>query len=216
MAKAKTQQLPEDKIKEAYMAHVLEHGTRPASIFKFVKALKIKEETFYDSFNSFENIDKQIWLDMFLETTNRVQSDEVWDEYSVREKLLAFFYTWVEVLKTQRSFILQTTNKVQRADLKPAQLVYVREAFKEFIAELMLEAKETEEVKTRPYISDKYDDAIWVQFLFVLNFWIKDDSRGFEKTDAAIEKSVNLAFDLMGRGPLDAMLDFGKFLFQNR
>ena len=140
----------------------------------------------------------------------------MFDEYSVREKLLAFFYTWIEVLKTQRSFILETTPKVQKPDLKPANLSYVRDAFKEFITELMLEAKETEEVKTRPYISDKYEDAIWVQFLFVLNFWIKDDSRGFEKTDAAIEKSVNLAFDLMGRGPLDTMLDFGKFLFQNR
>jgi hypothetical protein len=33
---------------------------------------------------------------------------------------------------------------------------------------------------------------------------------------AAIEKSVNLAMDLMGKSPLDAALDFGKFLFQNK
>lgn len=216
MAKAKTQISPEEKIKKAYAEHVLENGSKPASIFKFVKELKIKEEDFYDAFNSFENIDKQIWLDMFQETVNRLNADEVFVEYSVREKLLAFFYTWIEVLKTQRSFILETTPKVQKPDLKPAQLTYVRDAFKEFVTDLMLEAKETEEVKTRPYISDKYEDAIWVQFLFIINFWIKDDSRGFEKTDAAIEKSVNLAFDLMGRGPLDAMVDFGKFLFQNR
>lgn len=216
MAKTKKALSPEEKIKHAYKEYVLENGTRPASIFKFVRELKIKEEDFYDSFNSFENIDKQIWLDLFTETVSRIQADEVFEEYSVREKLLAFFYTWIEVLKSDRSFILQTTPKVQKPDLKPANLGHVREAFKEFITELMLEAKETEEVKTRPYISDKYEDAIWIQFLFVLNFWIKDDSRGFEKTDAAIEKSVNLAFDLMGRGPLDAMVDFGKFLFQNR
>jgi len=216
MAKAKTQVSPEEKIIKAYVEHVLEHGTRPASIFKFVKELKIKEEVFYESFNSFENIDKQIWLDLFQETINRLHTDEVFEEYSVREKLLAFFYTWIEVLKSQRSFILETTPKAQKPDLKPANLTYVRDAFKEFINDLMLEAKETEEVKTRPYISDRYEDAIWVQFLFLINFWIKDDSRGFEKTDAAIEKSVNLAFDLMGRGPLDTMVDFGKFLFQNR
>ncbi len=216
MAKAKTQVSPEEKIKKAYVEHVLEHGTRPASIFKFVKELKIKEEVFYESFNSFENIDKQIWLDLFQETINRLHTDEVFEEYSVREKLLAFFYTWIEVLKSQRSFILETTPKAQKPDLKPANLNYVRDAYKEYINDFMLEEKETEEVKTRPYISDRYEDAIWVQFLFLINFWIKDDSRGFEKTDAAIEKSVNLAFDLMGRGPLDTMVDFGKFLFQNR
>jgi hypothetical protein len=43
-----------------------------------------------------------------------------------------------------------------------------------------------------------------------------DTSNAFEKTDAAIEKSVNLAMDLMGKSPLDAALDFGKFLFQNK
>jgi len=55
-----------------------------------------------------------------------------------------------------------------------------------------------------------------LQLLFVIGFWIKDDSIAFEKTDAAIEKAVNLSFDLMGKGPLDAMLDFGKFLYQNK
>jgi hypothetical protein len=52
--------------------------------------------------------------------------------------------------------------------------------------------------------------------LFVTDFWLKDKSPGFEKTDEAIERSLNLAFDLMGKSPLDSMLEFGKFLFQNK
>ncbi|MFN6082873.1 MAG: TetR/AcrR family transcriptional regulator, partial [Bacteroidota bacterium] len=63
---------------------------------------------------------------------------------------------------------------------------------------------------------DRYGEALWVNMLFVTGFWLKDQSAGFEKTDEAIERSVNLAFDLMGRSPLDSMIDFGKFLFQNR
>ena len=49
---------------------------------------------------------------------------------------------------------------------------------------------------------------------FVLMFWIKDESAEFEKTDEAIEKSVNLAFDLMGKGVVDNVFEFGKFLYQ--
>jgi hypothetical protein len=49
---------------------------------------------------------------------------------------------------------------------------------------------------------------------FVLMFWVKDESAEFEKTDEAIEKSVNLAFDLMGKGVVDNVFEFGKFLFQ--
>ena len=40
-------------------------------------------------------------------------------------------------------------------------------------------------------------------------------SKSFEKTDAAIEKSVNLIMELMGKSALDSMFDLGKFLFQN-
>lgn len=203
-------------IKEAYINYVLENGSKPASIFKFVKELKIKEAVFYDHFNSFENVERAIWEDMFSQTVSAIKSDAVYDEYSSREKLLAFFYTWIETLKSERSFILQSVPKKFKPEFTPYYLEGVKAGFKEWIAEVLLEAKETEEVLARPIVSDRYDDAIWLQFLFILGFWAKDDSKAFEKTDAAIEKSVNLAFDLMGRGPLDAMVDFGKFLFQNR
>jgi hypothetical protein len=49
---------------------------------------------------------------------------------------------------------------------------------------------------------------------FLLLFWRDDESAGFEKTDAAIEKSVNLAFDLIGKGAVDSAFDFAKFLYQ--
>lgn len=214
--KPRAKQDPDQKIKEAYINHILENGARPASIFKFVKDLKIKEELFYDHFNSFDNVEKEVWSDIFGSTIQAIISDEVYNEYSSREKLLAFFYTWVEHLKSNRSFILQSVPKQMKPEITPYYLEHVRKGFKEWVGDLLLEAKETDEVTTRPIISDRYDDAIWLQFLFILGFWMKDDSKSFEKTDAAIEKSVNLAFDLMGRGPLDAMVDFGKFLFQNR
>ena len=214
--KQKTAQAISDKIQEAYIGHVNEHGKPPVSIFKFVRDLKIKEEVFYDLYNSFENLEKAIWLSMVEDTIGLISSEKVYNDYSSREKLLAFYYSLIEILKKKRSFILLTHQKQVSPKLTPTQLELVRARFKTFVSEILLEAKETKEVVERPYISDKYDEGIWIQFLFVLHFWIKDDSPGFEKTDAAIEKAVNLSFDLMGQGPLEAMIDFGKFLFQNR
>ncbi len=205
-----------EKIKKAYIEYVLENGSRPASIFKFVKDLKIKEEVFYDHFNSFENLEKAIWLGMLEETLDMITAEEVYSDYSAREKLLAFYYSFVEVLKKNRSFILQTDERSKFPGMTPYYLESLRKRFKEFVQEILVDAKESKEVVDRKYISDKYDEGIWIQFLFVVHFWIRDDSPAFEKTDAAIEKAVNLSFDLMGQGPLEAMIDFGKFLFQNR
>ncbi len=70
------------------------------------------------------------------------------------------------------------------------------------------------EINYRKYISDKYKQGIWLQTLFVLNYWVNDNSENFEMTDAAIEKAVNLSFKLFGDTVLDNVIDFGKFMMQ--
>ncbi|MGZ3822880.1 MAG: TetR family transcriptional regulator C-terminal domain-containing protein, partial [Mucilaginibacter sp.] len=74
---------------------------------------------------------------------------------------------------------------------------------------------ESGELSDRKFFSNRYKDALWVQFVFVLNFWINDDSTGFEKTDEAIEKGLNVTFDLFQRSPIDNLFEYGKFLVKN-
>ena len=45
---------------------------------------------------------------------------------------------------------------------------------------------------------------------------MNDDSPAFEKTDAAIEKSVNTAFDVFDNTPLESIIDLGKFLWKEQ
>lgn len=88
-------------------------------------------------------------------------------------------------------------------------------SFEEWISGVLNEGKNTGEVAKRPFIDERYQGLFWLHLMFILQFWIKDESSNFDNTDAAIEKSVNLAFDLIGKGVLDNALDFGKFLYQN-
>ena len=61
-----------------------------------------------------------------------------------------------------------------------------------------------------------FSEATWLQTLFLLKFWLDDNSPNFEKTDIAIEKSVNTVFDVFDNTPLERVLDFGKFLFKEK
>jgi len=45
---------------------------------------------------------------------------------------------------------------------------------------------------------------------------LDDESAGFQKTDVAIEKSVNTVFDVFDNTPLENILDFGKFLWKEK
>jgi len=59
-------------------------------------------------------------------------------------------------------------------------------------------------------------DPMPLKNLFLLKFWMDDESAGFEKTDMAIEKSVHTIFDLFDKTSLSNVLDFGKFLWHEK
>ena len=61
-----------------------------------------------------------------------------------------------------------------------------------------------------------FSEAAWVQLGFLLKFWVEDTSESFEKTDQAIEKSVQTAFDVFENTPLSTLIDFGKFLWKEK
>jgi AcrR family transcriptional regulator len=207
----------EKRIQEAYLEYVLEHGQQPPSIYAFAKNLGMPEAEFYEFYNSFDGIEKALWKVFFDRTLDRLHNNEVYAQYSVREKLLSFYYTWVEELRASRSFVLFSLRRSTfRSSGTPPQLVAFKKAFLAYVRELLAEGQESKEVVYRPILFDRYADGLWVQLMFVLNFWIADDSLHFEKTDAAIEKAVNTSFDLMGRLPVDSVVDFAKFLYQNR
>lgn len=204
-------------ILEGFVEHVLEHGSAPKSVFKFAKDLKMKEEEFYTYFTSFESIKSAIWVSIFDSTLEQIEAQEVFKEYSVREKFLSFLFTWIEELKKNRSYLLSLyQDKTKSMKSLPMDAREFKEKFKDFAGEIILEGKETQEIANRPILSDRYDEALWLQVAFIFRYWLDDRSPSFEKTDAAIEKSVNLSFDLMGKSALDSFLDFAKFLYQNK
>jgi AcrR family transcriptional regulator len=241
-----------EKIRKAYTEFVLENGHQPPSVYQFAKKLKLPETEFYNYYSSFDAIEADIWLAFFQDAKQTVEKDETYQTYSVREKLLAFYYTWVEILKAQRSFVVYSYGRVRSQfaesgdPIQPAgmgmrpmsrvamaargsrmrsrgglvggnrTLYPFKDAFFDFAKDLLAEGRESREVEQRPFLTKRYPDALWLQTLYVLDFWVKDVSKGFEQTDTAIEKSVNTAFDLIGRSPLDSVIDLAKFIYQNK
>jgi Tetracyclin repressor-like, C-terminal domain len=204
-----------EKIKNAFIESCLEEGRYPVSVFSFMKKLKLKEGDFYEHFNSFESLESQIWNGFLNDTIKKITSDEIYITYSSREKMLYFYYTLIEVLQQNRSYVSHTWLQIDKKKLRtPSFLQAFKSDFGTYINQLVGEAKESREVKARKYLDSRYPDALWLQLLMVIEFWIKDPSNKFERTDAFIEKAVNTSFELMGSSALDSVLDLAKFLYQ--
>lgn len=203
-------------IRDTYVQFNLEHGREPHSVYELAKLMNESEEAFYVQYASLKAVEKDVWLSKFQDTLAQLHNDPVYAAYSSREKLLAFYFMWVQNLLKMRSFILQRKKGFSLRDLRADNLSTLRHAFRDYVNGLLRDGEATQEVKERKYISDKYVHGFWIQLLFVLNYWIEDESSEFEQTDAAIEKAVNLSFKLVSENTFDTLLDFGKFVFQSK
>jgi hypothetical protein len=204
-----------ESIQKAYIDYVLTEGAEPKSVYIFAKKNKMTEAEFYNYFGSFKALEQNIWADAAKKTLTEIKGQEVWAEYTSREKALSFFYAFFELLKQQRSFAVYSVNKQPRTISTPPVFAELQEIFENFSNEILNEGLESGELSDRKFFSKRYKDALWVQLGFVLHFWINDNSTGFEKTDEAIEKGINVTFDLFQRSPIDNLFEYGKFLAKN-
>ncbi|MDB5000075.1 MAG: hypothetical protein JWR76_1152 [Mucilaginibacter sp.] len=204
-----------ESIQKAYIDFVLTEGEQPKSVYVFAKKNKMAEEEFYRFFGSFDAIEQSVWTDLANKALIEIKEQEIWAQYSAREKALSFFYSFFELLKSSRSFAVYSIKKQPRTLSSPRVLDGLKDVFEAFAENILNEGIETAELSDRKFFSKRYKDALWIQFGFVLNFWINDNSAGFEKTDEAIEKGVNVTFDLFQRSPIDNLFEYGKFLAKN-
>ncbi|HEY8938160.1 MAG TPA: TetR family transcriptional regulator C-terminal domain-containing protein [Cyclobacteriaceae bacterium] len=211
--KASTEAL-DKKIVSAYKEHILLQGSKPVSIYKFCLDLGIKEDDFYNYFGSFEGLENHIWKSFVDDTIARLNSDKTFSSFTARERILAFYYTLFEELKGNRSYILVQLSAHKKLELPPSFLKGFKASYEAFIGSILTEGKSQGEVANRPYLDKRYPQLFWFHISFILLFWKEDSSAGFESTDAAIEKSINLAFDLIGKGAVDSAIDLAKFLYQ--
>ena len=93
-------------------------------------------------------------------------------------------------------------------------LMSLRQAFQDTVSPMLSVASNLGEIPDRKVISKLNVEALGMNLAFVMHFWLKDDSADFERTDACIEKSVQLTMDFVGRNAVDKLFDFGKFLIQ--
>ncbi len=204
-----------ETIQNAYIDYVLTHGEEPKSVYIFAKKNKMTEDEFYRLFGSFAAVEQSIWADAAGITISEIKTQEVWLQYSSREKALSFFYSFFELLKSKRSFAVYSLKKQKLTLSHPIMLNDLKTVVENFADDIIKQGLDSGELADRKFLSNRYKDGLWMQFGFVLNFWIGDTSAGFEKTDEAIEKGVNVTFDLFQRSPIDNLFEYGKFLAKN-
>jgi AcrR family transcriptional regulator len=199
-------------IRRLYIDYINTHGRKPVSTASFCKEINIPEPDFYEHFSSLYSLEGNILAGFISATVERLQNDETYINYTIREKLLAFYYTLLEELKNERSFVSFYFSNTQWN--KTATLGELKKTWKEYLKSLVDNGIESGEIPNRLNIHKLYPDAGYLQGISIIHFWVHDHSDQMEKTDGFIERSVNFSMDMISRNGLDSGFELGKFLFQ--
>ena len=199
-----------------YQLYLLRNGEMPVTVFAFCENIDVSENEFYDHYNSFKFLEKEIWASFFNTVKSAIENDKEYTTFTTHEKVLSFHYTLLELYKQNRSLVTLRFSELNYQHIRPWFLDHFHNQFKSWTDELLGEAFVKDEIVNRPLVSDKYCETLWIQFLYITKVWINDESDQFQISDAAIEKTGALIFELMKKGPVDLIVDFIKFAYQNK
>jgi hypothetical protein len=156
-------------------------------------------------------VSEGVYEEMHKSCMELLSKDEAFQEYDSKTKLLAYYYTLFEIFTANRSYILMD---LEGMNIK--KLSKLKEHFARFINILAIEPFDIKRNEIQKLQSKTIQEAFFGQLLATTKFWMDDNSKGFEKTDLYIEKSVQASFEILKTLNMKSVLDFGKFLLKEK
>lgn len=199
------------RILDAFAEHLRENGQPPVSIYRFTKDLGLSEKDFFQEFPSLESVESVWWSALIDRVVQAVESGAEWGSFTARQRLLTFFFAWFEEALSVRSLIIQRFKPLGILKNDHA-LKGFNHSFRDFARKVIDQGVTSGEIASRGKLINLYPDALFTAFRSLIDFNLKDESPRFERTDAYIEKSVHLAFELIRTQAIDSAVDLVRFL----
>ena len=194
-----------------YTEFVWLNNRAPQSIAEFCTYASIDPIEFKVAFQQLKTIPQQLLSSVFEEVWQKVEKAAEENEYSSREKCLALFFTLVEGFSPYRNY-LKTAYSVK-------ELGALIEDWRPFNRLFVSKTQYFQQNDRINWLRDKLPgkltdeiNSLLMGWNYVFRVWLADESEEQAVTDAAIEKTVHLYFDLSENQQFEKVLDFGKFM----
>lgn len=199
-----------DKIIDCVIARLKEHGQPHPTAYALCRELNISEKDFYAEFPSIEAVEAAHWRNVMDHNILQAERTPEWSSYNAQQRLLAFYYTYFDDALCHRTLLLARARELTPLR-QPVFFAGASERFLQFARAILKQAVADKQIADRGRLNDLYPQALLLQFRSVLDFYLRDTSQGFEKTDALIEKSTRLIFDLMQTSALESAIDLARW-----
>ena len=147
------------------------------------------------------------WSVVFDKTQEICLQDTNYANYSAREKMLAFVFTFLQNLNEDEKLFSNIILQQRFPIFNNSNLADLKLPFYQFSDSLIFDATNSGEIQARPFIANYYQQTIWNALVAILYFWANDKSMYKENTDVMVEKTIHFTFDLLAPNPIDSGID---------
>lgn len=204
-----------------YMEYLLEMEGKTPTEHGYSLYAEIEPSEFNKYFSNIEELEKEIWSYMLSTAIQTINLDPQYQQFSQNEKLLSLQFTFFENLTLNRAYFIKHLNMRKGLRQKINLFSRLKDDYSNYVGHTIdqnsLLSKGIDQISILKEICDRsQQEAFWLQFICLIDFWEKDESIDQEKTDVAIEKSVKAAMDILEAAPVRSVVDLGKFVWQER
>lgn len=201
------------RILDALLDHLRRHGQPPESLEAFCREHGWSEADFTAHFPSFTAAESLYWDNFLRWIVEAVEGGAEWEEFNARQRLLSFLFAFIEAVQDEKALVRARLGSVTNPLLRPDYLEAFEARFRAFAQRLAERGVATHEIASRGPLNQLYPGAFALHLFGVSSFFLRDDSAENQRTDAFIEKSTHLLFELLREQAFDAAFDLARFLF---
>lgn len=197
------------KIEITWQAVELYEKNGKVSIPDLVKATGKTASEIYDLFPNKKAILNFYYPALVFQYWAMIEEIEGFDEFEISEKFSNFIYTLFDMMSEHLTFVEHTFKKnVFYEGQRSTFHKEVRTLFKEFLT-----TDADIAVSAGFFMKDYYYSLLASQYLFLIKFWLSDDSENKERTLALTDKLTSLYQETVYNKTLDKGFDLLKFVF---
>ncbi|BBD09283.1 TetR/AcrR family transcriptional regulator [Desulfovibrio ferrophilus] len=194
---------------------VIEKGLKAATMRGIARGAGCGDATIYNYFPTKEAILYAYYEDRFTAAVSDYEGIDGLAEYTLQERLQAFFEVFLDGCLADREFLQATFKDIFFSmPPNPKALRPVRECFFGIVNQAFEAAQGNGELEEQMF-GDLLARFFWDYFLGIVAYWLRDDSEQFAATSSLIDKTMGLACAMIKAGVVSKVYDICTFLFRN-
>ena len=203
------------RLLESAVDVITEKGFRSASMREIANRADVGDATIYNYFPSKEKLLYGYCEYVQQQVVEELKAIDDFHEYTLQEQLHQFIELQLQTWLPAREFLKEVYEQTFVSPIAGYERMQTtRELFSSTVIELLDAAIEADEIPDQPY-RELLPRLAWDYMNAILAYWLQDDSDQFSNTTQVVDRSVEIAFQLLKGGLIGKSIDLVSFLFRS-